>query len=47
MAVYWLILGIVASAAQSVLVAALYRYATTGKESEDFQEVSFSNPWST
>lgn len=47
MVVYWLILGIVASAAQSVLVAALYRYATTGKESEDFQEVSFANPWST
>ncbi len=35
--VYWVILGIVASAANSILVAALYRYATTGKVSEDFQ----------
>ena len=29
--VYWLILGLVGSAAQSILVTALYRYATTGK----------------
>ena len=43
--VYWLILGLVASAAQSVLVAALYRYATTGKTSEEFAELSFQNPW--
>ncbi|MFA5895978.1 MAG: DUF6159 family protein [Thermoplasmata archaeon] len=35
--VYWVILGIVASAANSILVAALYRYATTGKVAEDFQ----------
>lgn len=44
--VYWLILGLIAAAAQSVLVAALYRYATTGKVSEEFEGLSFQNPWS-
>ncbi len=34
---YWVVLGLVASAASSILVAALYRYATTGKVAEDFQ----------
>jgi len=29
--VYWLILGLLGSAAQSILVSALYRYATTGE----------------
>jgi len=29
--VYWLILGLLGAAAQSILVTALYRYATTGK----------------
>lgn len=29
--VYWLILGLLGSAAQSILVTALYRYATTGR----------------
>jgi hypothetical protein len=43
--VYWLVLGVIASAAGSVLLAALYRYATTGKISEEFQGVSFDNPW--
>ncbi|MGQ9588182.1 MAG: DUF6159 family protein [Thermoplasmata archaeon] len=43
--VYWLILGIIASAARSVLVAALYRYATTGKVSEEFEGVSFARPF--
>lgn len=43
--VYWLILGLVASAAQAVLVAALYRYATTGKTSEEFAELSYQNPF--
>ncbi len=37
--VYWIGLALVASAASSVLVAALYRYATTGKVAEDFQGV--------
>ncbi len=35
--VYWVTLGLVASAASSILIAALYRYATTGKVAEDFQ----------
>lgn len=35
--VYWVILALVASAASSILIAALYRYATTGKVAEDFQ----------
>jgi len=43
--VYWLIIAVIASAAQSVLVAALYRYATTGKVSEDFEGFVFTQPW--
>lgn len=43
--VYWLILAVIASAAEAVLVAALYRYATTGKVSEDFDPSIFSQPW--
>ncbi len=35
--VYWVILGLVASASRSILVAALYRYATTGKVAEEFR----------
>lgn len=35
--VYWIILGLISSAASSILIAALYRYATTGKVAEDFQ----------
>ncbi len=34
--VYWVLLGVIASAAGAVLLAALYRYATTGKVGEDF-----------
>lgn len=37
MVVYWIILGLVASAANSILIAALYRYATTGKVAEEFR----------
>lgn len=44
--IYWIILALVYSAAQSVLVAALYRYATTGKISEEFAGMSFGNPFS-
>jgi len=40
--VYWLILGLVGSAAQSILVAALYRYATTGKLGFGFPENLFA-----
>jgi hypothetical protein len=36
--VYWLILGLLGSAAQSILVTALYRYATTGKLGFGFPE---------
>jgi hypothetical protein len=43
--VYWLIIAVIASAAESVLVAALYRYATTGKVSEDFEASVFTQPW--
>ncbi len=35
--VYWVGLALVASAASSILMAALYRYATTGKVAEEFQ----------
>src|SRR5438094_8730931 len=40
--VYWLILGLVGSAAQSILVTALYRYATTGKLGFGFPENLFA-----
>src|SRR5216117_3902627 len=40
--VYWLILGLVGSAAQSILVTALYRYATTGKLGFGFPENVFA-----
>jgi len=43
--VYWVTLAVIASAAQSVLVAALYRFATTGQTSEGFEDIQFSNPW--
>src|SRR5204862_4987744 len=36
--VYWLILGLLGVAAQSILVTALYRYATTGKLGFGFPE---------
>jgi hypothetical protein len=43
--VYWIALGLVASAASSILVAALYRYATTGKVAEEFQGLPmFASP---
>ncbi|MDH3364388.1 MAG: DUF6159 family protein [Thermoplasmata archaeon] len=44
--IYWIALAIVASAASGVLVAALYRYATTGKVSRQFaSERLIANPW--
>jgi hypothetical protein len=36
--IYWLILGLLGAAAQSILVTALYRYATTGKLGFGFPE---------
>jgi len=41
--VYWLILGLVGSAAQSILVTALYRYATTGKLGFGYPENLFQS----
>ncbi len=43
--VYLLIVAIVNSAAEAVLVAALYRYATTGQVSPEFQGFSFQQPF--
>lgn len=43
--VYLLVVAVVGSAAESVLVAALYRFATTGKVSEEFQQFSFQQPF--
>lgn len=34
--IYWVILALVASAAQGILITALYRYATTGQVAEGF-----------
>lgn len=45
--VYWLILGVVKAAAEGVLVAALYKYATTGQVPEGLEGVRFASPWST
>ena len=45
--IYWIILGLVASAAQSILVAALYRYATTGKMAADLAGIRYKYPWAT
>jgi hypothetical protein len=42
--VYWIILGLVASAANSIFIAALYRYATTGKVAEEFQGLPMFGP---
>lgn len=45
-AVYWIALAVVASAAASILTAALYRFATTGKVSREFgSRQLFENPW--
>lgn len=37
---YWVVLALVAASASSILVAALYRYANTGKVAEDFQDLA-------
>ena len=44
--VYWLILAMIQAAAQSVLVAALYKYANTGEIPSGFEGVGFSSPFS-
>ncbi|HKW43813.1 MAG TPA: DUF6159 family protein [Thermoplasmata archaeon] len=40
--IYWLILGLLGSAAQSILVTALYRYATTGQLGFGFPQNVFA-----
>lgn len=42
---YWVFLAVLQSAVSGVLMAALYRFATTGKTSEDFPAHVLSNPW--
>lgn len=44
--VYWVALGIVASAAQGVLVTALYRYATLHQVPPGFDQGQMGNPFS-
>jgi hypothetical protein len=44
---YWIFLGVLLSTASTVLMTALYRFATTGKVSEDFPEAVVKNPWTT
>lgn len=43
--VYWIILSILSSAVSTVLLTALYRYASTGKVSEEFPAEVIANPW--
>jgi len=43
--VYWIFIACVGSAAQGVLTAALYRYATTGKISHDVVPEHLLNPY--
>lgn len=45
--IYLLVIVVVNSAAEGVLVAALYRYATTGKVAEEFEGISFEKPFVT
>lgn len=40
--IYWAILFIVIEAAKSILVAALYRYAKSGKIASDYQHVAYA-----
>jgi hypothetical protein len=44
--VYWMALAIFFSAAEGVLLAALYRYAVTGAVSPGFAAAVYTNPWS-
>jgi Family of unknown function (DUF6159) len=43
--IYWLLLGVVSSAAQGIFVAALYRYATTQQVSAGFHLNDLSGAW--
>lgn len=44
--VYWMALAIFYSAAEGVLLAALYRYAVTGAVSPGFAQAVYTDPWS-
>lgn len=43
--VYWIVLALLSATASAILLTALYRYATTGKVSEEFPEGIIGNPW--
>jgi hypothetical protein len=43
--VYLIAIAVISTAAEAVLVAALYRFATTGKVSEEFQGFVFQQPF--
>jgi hypothetical protein len=43
--IYWLMLAIFASAAEGILLAALYRYAVSGQVSPGFGQAMYQNPW--
>jgi hypothetical protein len=43
--IYWLLLGVVSSAAQGIFVATLYRYATTQQVPPGFQLQDLSAAW--
>ena len=45
--IYWIIIATIGSAAQGVLTAALYRYATTGKISTDIVPEPLLTPYTT
>jgi hypothetical protein len=43
--IFWLMLAIFASAAEGILLAALYRYAVSGQVSPGFGQAMYQNPW--
>ncbi|MFQ6128544.1 MAG: DUF6159 family protein [Thermoplasmata archaeon] len=43
--IYWFLLFLIGSAAQSILLTALYRYGVEGKVSEEFPQSYLVNPW--
>jgi hypothetical protein len=43
--IYWLLLGVINSAARGIFVAALYRYATTEKISAGFNRSDLTGAW--
>lgn len=43
--IYWIILGIISSALTTIVMSALYRFATTGKTSANFNEELLKEPF--